>query len=157
MSDDFLSDKALKRLLGIVILYQIAGLFIVAISTFITFGKDDWIILWVPQSVLEWSLIGAIGGVLSRLSSYPHLSKDEKAELFLWSIVKPFLGTAWGGVIYFLASAGVLVLKGNAAIDNIQFLCAIAFIAAFSDKFSRLYRIAYANVRGELFQGDSGG
>lgn len=136
MSDDILNDKLLKRLLGLIVLYQVVALLLVGGWTYYTFNKEEWTILWVPQSVLSWSLLGAVGGVLHRLASYPRLSSAERAELYLWSIVKPFLGTAFGGIIYFLTSAGVLVLKSDATITNTQLLCAIAFVAAFSDRFS---------------------
>jgi hypothetical protein len=145
---DLLGEALLKRLLVIVIIYQIVALALIGTWSVFTFNKPDWIVLWVPQSVLEWSLIGAVAGALYRLSSYPRLTAQEKASLYLWVVAKPFVGTALGGIIYFLAVGGVLVLKGDSHIDHPELLSAIGFFAAFSDRFalSVLDRLSFVSA-----------
>jgi hypothetical protein len=86
--------------------------------------------------ILEWALIGAVAGSLYRLSTYPRLSPIERAELYLWVLAKPFVGVALGAVIYFLSVGGVLVLNGEAKVVHKELLAALAFFAAFSDKFA---------------------
>lgn len=141
---DSISEPLLKRLLVIVVAYQVVGLLVLSAWVYVTFGKNDWTLMGVPQLVLEWSLVGAIAGALFRLSSYPRLSEPEKAELYLWILAKPFVGVALGAVIYFLAVGGVLVLNGKAEVQHMELLSALAFLAAFSDKFafSMLSRIS---------------
>jgi len=135
-SSDILSEKLLKRLLFIVVIYQATALTGIASWVVATWGKDEWIVIWIPQSILEWSLIGAVAGALYRLSSYPKLSEQEKATLYLWVLAKPFVSTAFGCVIYLVGVGGVLMLKGDPAITHREMLAAIAFFAAFSDRFA---------------------
>ncbi len=135
-SGDILGEKLLKRLLFIVVIYQVAALTAIALWIIVTWGKPEWTVLWIPQSVLEWSLIGAIAGALYRLSSYPKLSEQEKATLYLWVLAKPFVSTAFGCIVYLLAVGGVLALKGDPTIDHREILAALAFFAAFSDRFA---------------------
>jgi hypothetical protein len=136
MEDSTLNEPLLKKLFRLTLVYQLLALAIIGTWAFVTFGKSDWKIIWVPQAVLEWALIGSVAGVLYRLSRYTRLSASEKAELYLWAITKPFLGTAFGAVIYFLAVGGVLVLNGTPEIKHTELLAGLAFIAAFSDRFS---------------------
>lgn len=142
--EDSISEPLLKRLLTIVIAYQIAALLVLGAWIYITFNQDDWTLMGVPQIILEWALVGAIAGALFRLSSYPRLSTSEKAELYIWILAKPFVGVALGAVIYFLAVGGVLVLNGKPEVHHMELLSALAFLAAFSDKFafSMLRRIS---------------
>jgi hypothetical protein len=102
----------------------------------VTWNDSDWTLLGVPQVVLEWSLIGAIAGAQFRLSSYLKLTIEERASLYIWLIAKPFVGTAFGGVIYFTAVGGMLILKGDPKIDHEEILAALGFLAAFSDRFA---------------------
>jgi hypothetical protein len=149
MSDE-LNDTLLKRLLKVLVAYQLVSLLILGIWVWRTFNHDDWTVMGVPQIVLEWSLIGAIAGALFRLSSYPRLSATDKAQLYLWVIAKPFVGVAFGGVVYFVAVGGVLVLQGSADVDHPQLLAALGFLAAFSDRFglSVLERLSLSETGG---------
>ncbi len=142
--EDSISEPLLKRLLKIVIAYQIVALLVLVGWNFITFDKPDWFIMGVPQMILEWSLVGAVAGALFRLSHYPRLSAAEKSELYIWVLAKPFVGVALGAVIYFLAVGGVLVLNGKSEVQHNELLSALGFLAAFSDKFafSMLSRIS---------------
>jgi hypothetical protein len=133
---DLLSDALLKRLLKILIAYQLAAISLIGAWVYTTWNADDWTILAVPQNILEWSLIGAIAGALFRLSNYPRLTTPQRASLHLWIVTKPFVSTALGGVVYFLAVGGVLVLNGTPNIEHNEILSAIAFFAAFSDRFA---------------------
>ncbi|MBI2358870.1 MAG: hypothetical protein HYV04_08190 [Deltaproteobacteria bacterium] len=134
MEHDVLSEELLKRLLKIVIAYQIVALVVLATWVYVTWNKSDWMLIGVPQLVLEWALLGSVAGALFRLASYPKLSAEEKAQLYIWVLTKPFVGTTLGGVIYFLAAGGVLVLNGNPKIEHDHLLAAVAFLAAFSDR-----------------------
>jgi len=152
--DDVLTEATLRRLLKILITYQVVALIVLGVWTYLTFNREDWTLVGVPQMVLEWSLIGAVGGGLYRLSSYPRLSVTEKAELYLWVLAKPFVGVALGAVIYFLAVGGVLVLNGEAKVQHSELLAALGFFAAFSDKFAfavldRLSVFGGAGTRGK--------
>ena len=133
---DPLSDTLLKRLLTILIAYQLAAIGLIGAWVYTTWNASDWTVMYVPQNILEWSLIGAVAGALFRLSNYPRLTAPQRASLYLWIVTKPFVGTALGGVVYFLAVGGVLVLNGTAKIEHIEILSAIAFFAAFSDRFA---------------------
>ena len=134
--DDVLTDATLGRILKLLVAYQIVALVLIAGWTYVTFDKDDWTLIGVPQVILEWALIGAVAGSLYRLSTYPRLSSMERAELYLWVLAKPFVGVALGAVIYFLSVGGVLVLNGEAKVVHKELLSALAFFAAFSDKFA---------------------
>jgi hypothetical protein len=133
---DILGESLLKRLLFIVAAYQLAALALIAVWSVQTWNGSDWKVIWVPQAVLEWSLIGAVAGALYKLSNYPKLTDQEKARLYLWVLAKPFVSTALGSIVYFIAVGGVLTLKGNADIDHPELLSAMAFFAAFSDRFA---------------------
>jgi hypothetical protein len=146
-SDTILSDKLLKRLVSILAGFQATALLTIADWVVATWGQKEWVILWIPQSILQWSLIGAIAGALYRLSSFPNLSSQEKATLYLWVIAKPFVSTAFGCVVYMMVVGGVLMLlKGDFAppLENDkgkemlhkELLAAVAFFAAFSDRFA---------------------
>jgi hypothetical protein len=136
-SDSILSERLLKRLLFILVVFQATALLAITDWVVATWGKEEWVVLWIPQSILQWSLIGAIAGALYRLSSYPRLSEQEKATLYLWILAKPFVSTAFGCVVYLLAIGGVLMLfKGNSARTNMEMLAAVSFFAAFSDRFA---------------------
>lgn len=136
MAEELLSEHLLKRLLKLLVAYQLVALLILALWSYLTFNKGDWTVMGVPQMVLEWSLIGAVAGALFRLSSYPRLSATERAELYLWVLAKPFVGLALGAIIYFLAVGGVLVLSGKPDVERRELLAALGFLAAFSDKFA---------------------
>ena len=41
-----------------------------------------------------------------------------------------------GAIVYFLAVSGELVLNGKTQITNNEFLCVIAFMGGFSDRYS---------------------
>jgi hypothetical protein len=134
--EESLNEPLLKRLLILVVVYQLVALGILGLWSYLTWNEADWLVIGVPQLVLEWSLLGAVAGALFRLSSYPNLSASEKAELYLWVLAKPFVGIAFGGVIYFLAVGGVLVLTENAELNRRELLAALGFLASFSDKFA---------------------
>ena len=134
--DDVLTDATLGKILKLLLAYQVVALVLIAGWTYVTFDKDDWTLIGVPQMILEWALIGAVAGSLYRLSTYPRLSPIERAELYLWVLAKPFVGVALGAVIYFLSVGGLLVLNGEAKVVHKELLAALAFVAAFSDKFA---------------------
>jgi hypothetical protein len=136
-SDTILSEKLLKRLLFILAVFQATALMAITDWVVATWKTEEWVVLGIPQSILQWSLIGAIAGALYRLSSYPKLSGQEKATLYLWVLAKPFVSTAFGCVVYLLAVGGVLMmLKGDAATTHKEILAALSFFAAFSDRFA---------------------
>jgi hypothetical protein len=133
---DILGETLLKRLLIVVFVYQFVAITVVGAWSWATWNESDWTVIGVPQMILEWSLIGAIAGALYRLSSYPKLTAQEKGVLYIWVLAKPFVGTALGGVIYFAAVGGVLMLKADAEIGHYEILSALGFLAAFSDRFA---------------------
>jgi phosphate/sulfate permease len=146
----------LKQLVSLLAGFQAIALLGIADWVVATWNNPEWVILWIPQSILQWSLIGAIAGALYRLSSFPRLSAREKATLYLWIIAKPFVSTAFGCVVYLMVVGGVLMLlKGDLAPNQTstqenhkaenhkekerlhrELLAAVAFFAAFSDRFA---------------------
>jgi hypothetical protein len=92
---------------------------------------------YVPLPILQWGLVGGILAVIKHLAlgRYKQLRK-----LYPWIVARPILGLFMGGVIYFIALAGGLLV--NAQLDqggHLQsnlWLNAVAFMAAFNERFS---------------------
>jgi hypothetical protein len=145
---DILGETLLKRLVIILAIYQVTALAVIITWAVVTWNKPDWTIVLVPQFILEWSGVGAVAGALYRLSSYPKLTEQEKAHLYLWVLSKPFVSTALGIIVYFLTIGGLLSLKGDIQINHPELLAAIAFVAAFSDRFalSVLDKLSFSHV-----------
>jgi peptidoglycan/LPS O-acetylase OafA/YrhL len=92
-------------------------------------------IMFVPVYILEW---GFVGGMLAVLYQAAYRRKDKNAEIELetWIVAKPIIGIFMGGLVYFLATLGEIVLNNRTEIQNIYFLNILAFIGGFSDRFS---------------------
>lgn len=97
------------------------------------FSRSDPTIAYVPSPILEWAFTGGIIGVLYRLTS-------NNIENYVWAITKPVIGLVMGGVVYFIALGGGILIglpqDGILPKNTIYLLCAFAFVAGFSEKFS---------------------
>jgi hypothetical protein len=88
--------------------------------------------MFVPAWILVWAFIGGMVGVLYQLA----FSECPRTRLLTWLVAKPAVGVAMGAIVYFLAVSGELVLNGQTQIKNNEFLCVIAFLGGFSDRYS---------------------
>ncbi len=126
-----------KRIIGIAAIYVAILLLVVSGVSIAVWGRPDPVIAYVPVPILEWSFIGGTVAVLYRLAF-----KENKmdTQLYLWAIAKPIIGLAMGALVYFIALGGSILLGnplGNDLPNNtIYWLCALAFIGGFSDRFA---------------------
>ncbi len=143
------TENEQKRLIWIAIIYNIILLGIMGIASIALWNYPHHgpiIIAYVPVEILEWSFMGGMVAVLYHLA---YKQKNLKIEFAAWIIAKPIIGLVMGGVVYFIAlGAGVLLGGINQSINQdyinqnflpqstVYLLCAFAFIAGFSDRFS---------------------
>ncbi|MCX6677317.1 MAG: hypothetical protein NTU95_05150 [Methanothrix sp.] len=77
-----------------------------------------------------------MGGVIGVLNGLMKNFKDD----YVWVITKPFIAMVMGGVVYFIALGGGILIglpqTGSLPTNTIYLLCAFAFIAGFSEEFS---------------------
>ncbi len=137
MEPESTSSRLTTHMFWVALVYQLCAIGGLAITSYLVWNKAEIRIMFVPLAVWQWSFLGAVSGVLYRISVHPGSEPQEKRDLYMWAIARPFIGTALGGVIYFLAASGMLALSGKADIQNIQLLCGISFLTAFSDGFSQ--------------------
>ena len=119
----------------IVFFYSVGLVVTMAVITYFLWDKKDPRIMYVPVPILQWSFVGGVAGVLYRLA-FRGADASKDPNLFSWIVAKPVIGLFMGALIYFLAVSGELALNGKPQIANIQFLCAVAFLGGFSDRFS---------------------
>lgn len=124
-----------KLLFLVVVLYQVLVIAVLFWTVKLVWDKDDWVILWVPLSIWQWSLLGSVAGVVHQVC-FRQVSPEGQLSIYLWALGKPLVGTAMGGLVYFLAKSGNLVLTGYGEVKNTELLCALCFVAGFSDRFS---------------------
>ncbi len=124
-----------KRIFWITLLYTVSFLLIMASVTYMLWDKPTFTIAWVPVDIMEWAFVGGFVAVLYRLA-YQRGPGRTRIELYTWMVAKPIIGMVMGGLVYFLAVSGELFLNGQTRISNTQFLCVLAFIGGFSDRFS---------------------
>lgn len=125
-------------------------LIVVVVAVSFLIWNRDYRIAFVPVDILEWAFIGGVIGVLYRLT-YVGVGDTGSIELYAWAIAKPVIGTVMGGIVYFLAVSGELFLNGQTQVKNTQFLCVLAFLGGFSDRFSieLINRIAAESISRE--------
>ena len=119
----------------VVVLYQMLVIAVLVGTVKLVWDKEDWLILWVPLSIWQWSLLGAVAGVVHQIC-FRQVPPEGQLSIYLWALGKPLVGTAMGGLVYFLAKSGNLVLTGYGDVKNTELLCALCFVAGFSDRFS---------------------
>ncbi len=130
-----------KKTLWIIALYIILLLLVMSVVS-VELWERSYIIAFVPAAILEWAFLGGMTAVLYRLA-YQRTTPGTK--LYAWVIAKPIIGIVMGGVVYFLAVAGATLLGNNVPLtknaseadtNRMLWLCAVAFIGGFSDRFS---------------------
>jgi hypothetical protein len=142
--------------LNITILFLVLG-----VLSYLLWNEPDPTIAYVPVPLLEWAFIGGMVAVLYRLAF-----REERLtkQLYLYIVAKPVIGLVMGGLVFFIA-LGTSILLGVSSYQRlivspeinqtvrdqfiffkgvnmwlpgymIYWLCAIAFIGGFSDRFS---------------------
>ena len=121
-----------RVLVLIAALYSLVLLLILGAVAYITWGKPDPQLWYVPVPILMWAFVGGMVGVLYQIA----FKKDLNPRFYTWLVSKPIVGMIMGAIVYFLAVGGELTLNGNTEIANIQVLCVLAFLGGFSDRYS---------------------
>lgn len=126
-----------RRLLWISLLYADILILVIGVVSILVWDQRDPIIAYVPTPILEWAFIGAVVAVLYQLATREN---TPGTRLYLWIIAKPIVGLSMGALVYFIALGGSILL-GNPSgkelpSNTIYWLCALAFVGGFSDKFS---------------------
>lgn len=130
-----LSATEEKKLFWLTLIYIIALLAVLALVSWLIWGKDS-IIMWVPVAILQWSFAGGMVAVLYRLA-YRKEIRTVGLELYIWVIAKPIIGLFMGALVYFIALAGGKLLDASMeAIKDELWLNVIAFVGGFSDDLS---------------------
>ena len=128
-----------RLVLEITFLYVVLTIATMVVATKKLWDKTNIIIAWVPISIIEWAFLGGMVAVIYGLA-YHRKRFTNLMQLGTWAIAKPLIGIVMGGLVYFLAVSGQLYLNSgtNAPTDlqHPELFCAIAFIAAFSDRWS---------------------
>ena len=94
---------------------------------------QDYVIAYVPVPILEWGFAGGMAAVIHRLGYRKH---KLVSDLLPWIVARPVVGFFMGGVVYFIAMVGgVLVGKSITAQTQLA-LNAVVFIAAFNERFA---------------------
>jgi hypothetical protein len=105
----------------------------------------------LPYTVLAWSAIGAVSGMLYQFLHRPM----SQLETFKWLIARPIQGIIMGSFLYLMVGAGLLVLvnpqagaapppgsAGAAVVGSLsdlvrpELVAVIAFLGGFSDRFA---------------------
>jgi hypothetical protein len=112
-------------------------LLVLVVISIAIWDKPDFYIAYVPVPILEWGFAGGMLAVINRLASGRYSSVR---RLYPWVVARPIIGLFMGGVIYFIALAGAILTKapltsGGQLPQNL-WLNAVAFIAAFNDRFT---------------------
>lgn len=123
-----------KNRFWIAIAYVVVLILIVGLGSYLLWDWPDGdpLIMYVPATILVWAFIGGVIGVLYQLA----FSERPRTRLLTWLVAKPAVGLAMGAIVYFLAVSGELILNGKTTVTNIEFLCVLAFLGGFSDRYS---------------------
>jgi len=130
-----------RIILEITFLYVVLTIAVIIVTTMKLFNQFSFDVAWVPIWVLEWGFLGGMVAVIYRLS-YQRKRFVNLPQLGTWVIAKPLIGIVMGALVYLLAVSGQLYLNSGVQgasgtiSNNPQLFCAIAFIAAFSDRWS---------------------
>ena len=109
-------------------------LLVLVVVSIAIWNGPDYNIAYVPVPILEWGFAGGMVAVIHRLA-YGRYSSLRK--LYLWVIARPVIGFFMSGVIYFIALAAAKVANYQLTTETqYLWLNAVAFIAAFNDKFA---------------------
>lgn len=137
-----LKDKTSKRTsfyIVFMVFYVFIGLLlIVSVTDFFDFVKSDQSIydvkvLEIPISVWLWSSAGSFTSMLFKAWNEPFY---EHTEAVRWILARPVVGVAMGAVSFLLIKSGLLVFGGAKEVSTPELISVVAFIAAFSDKWS---------------------
>lgn len=128
-----------NRSLWLVISCVVILLLVLGIISISVWNRPDPRIAYVPVPILEWGFAGGMIAVIHHLASGDYSSIR---RLYPWVVARPVIGLFMGGVVYAIATAGLVLMgPGNLEVDQWQlpsnlWLNALAFVAAYNDKFS---------------------
>jgi len=117
--------------------FALVLLLVLVVVSIAVWNQPDYYIAYVPVPILEWGFAGGMLAVIHRLAygRYTSVSK-----LYLRAIATPVIGLFMSGVVYFIALGGAILIKvplnAQGQLNNNLWLNAIAFIAAFNEKFA---------------------
>ena len=163
---DALSVEGERRLLRLTIVVAAVLVIVLAAVSFAIWPRNDkgalewksgqnFAIMFVPISILEWSFAGAMVSVLYRLA-YRKRIRQVGFELYTWAVAKPVIGLFMGGLVYFVALAGARLLESSSnALADALWLNVAAFVGGFSDELS--VGVINRFVRGRLGVGKTSG
>jgi hypothetical protein len=121
----------------IILAYAVILGLVLVVITIAIWNRPDPTVAYVPVPILEWSFAGGMVAVINRLADRRPLPRN---NLYRWIIARPITGVFMGGVIYFIALAGAILtdapLTDNGQLQQNLWLNAIAFVAAFNDRFA---------------------
>lgn len=111
---------------------------IVSVTDFFNFVEFEQSIyevkvLEIPISVWLWSSAGSFTSMLFKAWNEPFY---EHSEAIRWVLARPVVGVAMGAVSFLLIQSGLLVFGGAKEVSSPELISVVAFIAAFSDKWS---------------------
>jgi hypothetical protein len=130
------------RPLWLVITCVVILLLVLGVISIVVWNKSDAKIAYIPVPVLEWGFAGGMLAVIHHLASGDYSSVR---RLYPWVVARPVIGFFMGGVVYAIATAGLVLTNINASenpgMHQVQlttnlWLNALAFVAAYNDKFS---------------------
>jgi hypothetical protein len=133
----FTTTSEERKPLWIVICYVIILLLVLVVVSIAVWNRPDFFIAYAPVPILEWGFAGGMLAVIHRLASGRYSSVN---GLYPWIVARPIIGLFMGGVIYFIALAGGILtnapLTSEGQLPKNLWLNAVAFIAAFNDRFT---------------------
>lgn len=130
-----------RLIVEITFFYVVLTIAVMTVMIKETFNKStDPVFAWVPIGIIEWAFLGGMVAVIYCLA-YQRKRFSNLTQLVTWAIAKPLIGLVMGGLVYFMALSGQLYLNSGVKgappdLQNPQLFCVIAFIAAFSDRWS---------------------
>jgi hypothetical protein len=118
-----------------------AGLLFVFVTSLVTLASLSWnkwevflpvVVLGVPLPVLLW---GAIGGATAPLYKYLGFRGRYSEDSFKSFVLRPFIGTLMGAVIYLVVKSGLIVFGNipDPEVANPELLWIFAFVGGFSE------------------------
>jgi len=141
-----------RRVRWIALVYSLVLACVAAGIAALLWNKPDPRIAYVPAYILFWAFVGGVVSVLMRAAYRRGFDTDE-FDLGTWMLIKPVIAVPVGGVVYFIAVSGQLVMNSETRIENIEFLNVLAFLAGLSDRFAmalfRLLTSTYSRGGGE--------
>jgi hypothetical protein len=113
----------------------------------LVWNKADYVIFFVPSTPLFWAFTGGSVRVL-----YGLISGSRREAIYTWALVRPIIGAAMGAFACLALVSGLVLVQSSpppspsdvagdpAGADRSplrpEFVCALAFVAGYSDRFS---------------------